>query len=161
MIDNYRRSGMKNPPKITENAVDNIMVLGGSLALAYSKPIDNTNAQQVRQRVREYFEICLHENLVPNIASLCLALHIDRVYFTRIINGNYAKFSEECIEEYRQAKRMLDSIMETHMLNGSVNPVSGIFLMKNMGYSDKQEVEIAPPSQLNQQQSADSIRKKY
>ena len=44
----------------------------------------------------------------------------------------------------------LTAQMEDYMQNGKINPVSGIFLMKNnMGYQDKQEV-VVTPNQVNE-----------
>lgn len=48
------------------------------------------------------------------------------------------------------------------MQNGKINPVSGIFLMKNnMGYQDKQEYVLTPNNQLGEATSAEDLQKKY
>lgn len=52
--------------------------------------------------------------------------------------------------------------MENYMQNGKINPVAGIFLMKNnMGYQDKQEVVVTPNQQLGEQIPAEALEKKY
>ena len=57
---------------------------------------------------------------------------------------------------------MLNAQMEDYMQNGKINPVSGIFLMKNnMGYQDKQEVVLTPNSPLGDQTSPEELQQKY
>ena len=52
--------------------------------------------------------------------------------------------------------------MENYMQNGKINPVAGIFLMKNnMGYQDKQEVVVTPNQQLGEQIPAEKLEQKY
>ena len=48
------------------------------------------------------------------------------------------------------------------MLNGKINPVSGIFLSKNLfyGYADKQEFVLTPNSGLPEEDAA-TIAAKY
>ena len=48
------------------------------------------------------------------------------------------------------------------MQNGKINPVAGIFLMKNnMGYQDKQEVVVTPNQQLGEQIPVEKLEQKY
>ena len=48
------------------------------------------------------------------------------------------------------------------MQNGKINPVSGIFLMKNnMGYQDKQEVVLTPNTQLGDSTTPEELQQKY
>jgi hypothetical protein len=52
--------------------------------------------------------------------------------------------------------------MEDFMQNGKINPVSGIFLMKNnMGYTDQQEVVLTPNNPLGEKTSERQLRDKY
>ena len=49
------------------------------------------------------------------------------------------------IESIKKAHALINAQYEDMMNNGKINPVAGIFLMKNnMGYTDKTEIEIAP-----------------
>ena len=59
-----------------------------------------------------------------------------------------------------EAYDMLEALWEDYMMNGKINPVSGIFLGKNnFGYQDKQEYVLTP----NQRESVDAsvIEAKY
>ena len=62
----------------------------------------------------------------------------------------------------KKAYQLLNAQMENYMQNGKINPVAGIFLMKNnMGYADKQEVVLTPNQQLGDQVPAEDLEKKY
>ena len=57
---------------------------------------------------------------------------------------------------------MLDAQMSDYMQNGKINPVSGIFLMKNnFGYADKTEVVVTPNSPLGAETSQKELEDKY
>ena len=48
------------------------------------------------------------------------------------------------------------------MQNGKINPVSGIFLMKNnFGYADKQEVVLTPNNPLGDTTPVAELEEKY
>ena len=48
------------------------------------------------------------------------------------------------------------------MLNGKINPVSGIFLGKNnYGYQDKTEYVLTPNSRPDDEYSAEDIKSRY
>ncbi len=52
--------------------------------------------------------------------------------------------------------------MTDYMQNGKINPVSGIFLMKNhFGYTDKQEVVVTPNNPLGEKQETEEIKQRY
>ncbi len=53
-------------------------------------------------------------------------------------------------------------MLENWMQNGKINPVSGIFLMKNnFGYADKSEVVVTPNNPLGDAESRESIEARY
>ena len=56
----------------------------------------------------------------------------------------------------------MNLMMEDYMQNGKINPVSGIFLMKNnFGYADKQEVVLTPNNPLGEQKSNAELEERY
>ena len=62
----------------------------------------------------------------------------------------------------KKAYQVLNAQMENYMQNGKINPVAGIFLMKNnMGYVDKQEMVLTPNQQLGDQVSPEDLQRKY
>ena len=58
--------------------------------------------------------------------------------------------------------QLLDLQMVDYMQNGKINPVSGIFLMKNnFGYADKQEVVVTPQNPLGEVGDIKQIEDRY
>ena len=52
--------------------------------------------------------------------------------------------------------------MVDYMQNGRINPVSGIFLMKNnFGYQDKQEVVVTPKNPLGDAETPQALADRY
>ena len=52
--------------------------------------------------------------------------------------------------------------MANYMQNGKINPVAGIFLMKNnMDYEDKKEITLAPASPLGEETPPEELQQKY
>ena len=97
----------------------------------------------------------------PSVAGLALALGVDRVYLWEIRSGKKGQ-NQEVANTLKKAVQILDLQMNDYMQNGKINPVSGIFLMKNnFGYTDKQEVVITPQSPLGDQKDTKAIEEKY
>ena len=62
----------------------------------------------------------------------------------------------------KKAYQNLNAQMENYMQNGKINPVAGIFLMKNnMGYQDKQEMVLTPNNPLGDQVQPEALQEKY
>jgi hypothetical protein len=62
----------------------------------------------------------------------------------------------------KKAYFLMENLWEQYMLNGKVNPVTGIFLGKNnFGYQDKTEYVLTPNQQQDSDYSADEIRERY
>lgn len=73
-----------------------------------------------------------------------------------------AKIPAQSRHLIKKAYQNLNAQMENYMQNGKINPVAGIFLMKNnMGYQDKQEVVLTPNNQLGEATPPEELQQKY
>lgn len=124
-------------------------------------PIDISDIEQVKGRCEWYFNRCMDDDIRPSVAGLSNAIGITR-----------KTFHSWCVESERsgthmaycnRVKNLLSELMEDYMQNGKINPVSGIFLMKNnFDYQDKSEVVVTPNSdKLGEATSAEDLQKKY
>jgi hypothetical protein len=97
----------------------------------------------------------------PTVKGLCNALGgISRNTLRLWYNGDYR--GETHTEIVRKAYDLLEELWEHYMLNGKINPVSGIFLGKNnFGYQDKQELMLTPNQNAIDPADAETIAKKY
>ena len=122
--------------------------------------IDLESAEQVRVRVREYFDIMKKYKQKPTLAGLCLALGTNRDKMKRIAVNSSGRADKEVSEILQQVYVIYESLWEGYMLNGDIPPLSGAFIGKNQfGYKDVVEqntvVEVKP------QIDTEAIKMKY
>lgn len=140
---------------------DNRKYIMHSMKLADLPKCNVKDTGEVTERVRLYFSICAEDDMKPSVAGLALALDIDRTYLWEIRAGKTGK-DPEIVNTIKKAMKILDLQMVDYMQNGKINPVSGIFLMKNnFGYADKQEVVVTPNVPLGEQKGDEELRKSY
>lgn len=137
---------------------DHARYLENSLRLMDLPPIDKKDPEQVKKRVIEFFEICQEDDARPTLEALALATGIDRRRLTEYRkNPNHPLF-DIC---YR-AHLLLQKQMVDYMVNGKINPVSGIFLLKNnFGYRDQQDIVVEHTDPLGAQKDKSELERKY
>lgn len=140
---------------------DNAKYISFGLMLRALPEVDMTNAVEVSQRVTKYFELCAEYDMKPGMAGLAMAFGKDRRTLWRYRDGSLGK-NPEVVDTLKKAAQFLDLAMESYMQNGKINPVSGIFLMKNnLGYVDKQEVTVTAQSPLGETTDTKALEEKY
>lgn len=123
--------------------------------------VDMTRPRDVSERIGQYFQICAEDDMKPSVAGLALAMDIDRTYLWEIRAGRKGK-NPDVANTLKKAMKLLDLQMVDYMQNGKINPVSGIFLMKNnFGYADKQEVVLTPNNPLGDTKDTKELEERY
>ena len=166
--------GGKNSPVIGDNGLqvepgDNTKYLNVSLQLADLPEIDLKDPEQVRARIKTYFEIYSLNDMKPTVAGLGLALNgMDRRRLWEIKTGSpqggTGKFDLPTLtlDLIKKAYKIMENQWENYMQNGKINPVSGIFLGKNnFGYQDKMEYVVTPNVNNDSDYNAEDIRARY
>lgn len=156
-------SGGNSRPDSTVQTLpgDNTKYIKHSMRLAELSKISYNDTEAVRKRIMEYFTICAEDDMKPSVAGLALAMDIDRRDLWEIRVGKLGK-NEEVRDLLKKAMKILDLQMTDYMQNGKINPVSGIFLMKNnFGYTDKQEVIVTPQSPLGDSPDRKALEDRY
>ena len=107
-------------------------------------PIDLHDAQQVHDRILEYFDECQKRELRPSNLGLYSALGMSRQDVDNVIHGrSRSKVSREAIDLIKRAKTTLSAYRESLAMCGKLNPVTAIFWGKNFdSMSDSQTLEI-------------------
>lgn len=167
----YAENGMpiKPPGKRPDNLVrnkehtkpgDNARYLRHSLA-AWNLPVlDISDPEAVRDRIFWYFEHCADADMKPTVTGLALALGTTTVTLREWTEGRSRR--ETHMEMIRQAKMIIEDQMNSYMENGKINPVAGIFLLKNhFGYKDQQETIITPNTTMGDVADANELKAKY
>lgn len=134
----------RNDLELQFNDGDNSRYLAHAVQIYNLPTVDLNDAQAVRQRLAEYFQICIENDMKANIAGVANALGVSRQYLWEISNGKTSK-DRVVVDTIKKVYALLNQQMEDFMQNGKINPVAGIFLMKNnMGYKDEQEIVLSP-----------------
>lgn len=118
----------------------------------YNLPaIDLDDCAAIKQRIQEYFEWIIKEEVKPSFSTLALALGVDRVTLLSWENEQTRKGSEHS-SIVKNAKALITAIVEDNGTEGRVNPVYTMFLLNSssQGYSNNSKVEItsAPVEQI-------------
>jgi hypothetical protein len=149
-----KKSNLPNLVEPNTDPGDNSKYIRHALATLNLPPIDVADPAQVENRISWYFEHCVSNDMKPTVKGFCNALGVHRDTIHAWRTGEYRAGTHQAI--ILKAYNLLEEMWENYMLNGKINPVSGIFLGKNnFGYVDKQEHVLTP----NQQSlTADDVR---
>lgn len=123
-------------------------------------PIDISDPVQVERRINDYFDFCEQNDKKPQKIEMAawLGIHID----TLVSWGNGEYRSATHSEVIKKADAVLHSLWVDYMMNGKINPTSGIFLAKNMlGYHDDVQVTVTPNVPLGEQLQPKELAERY
>jgi hypothetical protein len=123
-------------------------------------PIDISDPEQVNERIIWYFNQCATDDMKPTVSGLANALGVRRQTLYKWCMGECRAATHKDLLE--KAYKTLETLMESWMADGKVNPVVGIFLSKNhFGYKDQQDLAIAPSSPLGDVKDPEEVRQRY
>ena len=143
---------------------ENTKYLSHSLAMMDWKKPDMKSVEAVQERMINYFQLCADNDMKPSFAGMALAFGVDRTTMWKWCNGtgDIKPRAPGVRNTLKKGQQILNAQMEDYMQNGKINPVSGIFLMKNnMGYTDQQEVVLRPDSPLGEKADPEALKRKY
>jgi hypothetical protein len=153
-----RKHNLPNNQPLNTDPGDNTKYLSHALAVRNLPPIEISDPVQVRNRINDYFALCAANDMKPSATGFRQALRVAKSTLWEWRQGNYRADTHQAI--ICEAYEVLEALWEDYMMNGKINPVSGIFLGKNLwGYTDKEEYVLTP----NQKEAVDvaTIEAKY
>ena len=161
--------GGKNSPVIGDNGLqvapgDNTKYLNLGMQLFNLPPIDLKDPEQVNNRLMEFFKIHADADMKPTVSGMGMALGLDRRRLWEIKTGNAKAYNlpTSVADSIKRAYEYMEILWENYMQNGKINPVSGIFLVKNnFGYQDKTEYVVTPNVNNDSDYNAEDIRARY
>ena len=140
---------------------DNAKFMQHGIKLNNFDKVELSSPIAVRQRINDYFDVCIEDDYKPSIIGLAIALGVSRKYLWDIRQGNTNK-SQEVVNTIKKACDIIELQMTDYMQNGKINPVAGIFLMNNnFGYADKQEIEVKAQSPLGDTNDTKELESRY
>ena len=128
---------------VSENKLTNADITRHNLELfqlpyidPYYKPEEGIN------RITEYLEICIKNNMKPTVEGLSTAFGVDRrTLYKWVHNIDSDSLPVNFRVTLKKVYQVLNSNFTDLSINGKINPVISIFLMKNnFGYKDQTEV---------------------
>lgn len=148
-----------NSSDLTEPG-DNTKFLAHALAIRNMPAIDTTDPVQVKQRISDYFTLCVQNDIKPTVKGFLNSLRVGRTTLWEWKQGNFRAGTHQQI--ICEAYDVLEALWEDYMMNGKINPVSGIFLGKNnFGYKDQQEYVLTPNQKQIAPEDVKVIESKY
>lgn len=142
------------------NPGDNARYLRHSLDMWDLPLLDISDPEQVRERIGWYFLHCAENDMKPTVTGLSLALGVTMDTMRNWASGK--KERGEHMELIQKARMIIEDQMNAYMENGKINPVAGIFLLKNhFHYKDQQETIITPNMSMGEDVDANEMRMKY
>lgn len=130
--------------------------------------VDLSDKDAVLSRIDTFFDIIMRYDSKPTVTGFAMAMGLNRRRLWELKTGKFQArnaYEKDMTDEVKEiiikTYDYLEIMWEDYMLNGKVNPVSGIFLGKNnFGYQDQTEYVVTPKTQ-KEEYDPESIRKRY
>ena len=109
-----------------------------------SKPrFDLSSADSISERFLWYLGVCEEFDDRPTVEGFALASGYTRVWLWKVLHGEVKSVPAESINTLKRIWDMLNQMMTQYMVDGHLNPVTAIFLLKNnFGYRDQTETVV-------------------
>lgn len=152
-------AGGRNIAKYNQEQKRNAEYLSFAIESWGIKRVDTSDPKAIEERLEWYFQRCIDNNMKPTMSGMAMALGVSRQILWDWHNGTRRPENYEIIDS---AYNLMEQLWEMYMMNGQINPASGIFLGKNhFGYKDVQDIVVQPKNSLGDEASAEDIEKKY
>lgn len=135
-----------------------------SLDLNYHKElftlprVNYDSLEELQGRWFEYLELCQRYKKRPTVAGYGEAIGTSRINLWRWVHGANPK-SREIVEFLEQIFSAVNSQLEDLLLTNKINPVSAIFLLKQSGYRDVQDVVVR--ADTREEKSQEQLEREY
>lgn len=139
---------------------DMTRMISDAINLSSFGPIDVNDTPAVEERIKLYLSYCMEHDMKPSVESMALAFNTNRTQLWRWANGVECNVNEASRNTIKKGYSIMNQLLTQTMMDGRINPVSAIFLLKNnMNYRDQTDVVVTPNNPL-QDLDADAARKR-
>lgn len=116
-----------------------------AMTISHWPPINSDDADQVSERIDQYHTFCYENDIKPDMSGLALAFGVSRKTVWAWENGVDSNKPQAVRNVLKKGRQINEILLSQMMLNGKINPVTGIFLLKNSHeFRDQQDVVITP-----------------
>ena len=135
-------------------------MLRHAMTISHWPPIDTNDADQVAARIDQYHTFCYENDIKPEMSSMALALGVSRSTLWKWENGVESDKPQAVRNTLKKGREINEILMVQLMQNGKINPVTGIFLLKNNhDFRDQQEVVVTPNTPFQAMDAKDAQKK--
>ena len=125
-------------------------MLSQAVTIAHWPTIDTNDPDQVQERIDQYHAYCIQNDIKPDMPGLALSLGVTRKTLWAWENGVDSNKPQSVRNVIKKGRQINEILMTQMMANGKINPVAGIFFLKNSHeYRDQQDVVITPNTPLD------------
>ena len=118
------------------------LVLKHMMEVSKFKSVNMNNPAAITKRFNNYLQLCVDNQVKPNIISAALAFNVDRLTMLNIANGK-STLNAKSVAVVKKIYVFMNAYIEETMMNGDINVIAGIFVLKNnFNYSDKSEITV-------------------
>lgn len=122
--------------------------------------IDRNNPEEMEERVEQYITYCIDHDMKPTVESMALAFGVDRTTLWKWKEGVSA-LPEACRRVIENGYNLMNDILAQCFVDGRINPVAAIFLLKNNhDYKDQSETVVTVNNPYAEQ-STEDVKGKY
>lgn len=120
-------------------------MIKNTMDISHWPDINTNDPQQVTERIDQYHLFCIQRDIKPDMSGLAMALGVTTKTVWAWENGVDSNKPQSVRNAIKKGRQMNEILLAQMMMNGKINPVTGIFLMKNNhGYKDQQDVVLTP-----------------
>lgn len=132
-----------------------------ALELSKMGKVDMHDPEAVERRVDEAFLYMVQHDMKPTIESVALAFGTNRTTMWRWKEGVETDIPEASRNAIKRAYTLTNQLLTQTMVDGKINPIPAIFLLKNNhGYKDVADVVVTPNNPY-QATSDEELKDKY
>lgn len=116
-----------------------------AMTISHWPDIDTNDPDQVADRIDRYHTFCFENDIKPDMSGMALAFGVSRKTLWAWENGVDSNKPQSVRNVLKKGRQINEILLSQMMLNGKINPVTGIFLLKNSHeFRDQQDVVITP-----------------
>lgn len=131
-----------------------------ALNLSRMGKIDMHDPEAVERRVDEAFIYMIEHDMKPTIETIALAFGTNRTTMWRWKEGVETNIPEASRNAIKRAYNISNQLLTQAMVDGKINPIPALFLLKNNhGYKDQTDVVVTPNNPM-QDLDAETARKR-
>lgn len=136
-------------------------IVADAVNISRWSPIDTNDANQVIERINQYYDYCVANDVKPDMSGLALAIGVSRKTLWCWENGVESNKPDTVRNALKKGREINEAITVNLMQANRLNPIPALFLLKNNhGYKDQTDVVVTPNNPLDNM-SQDDARNRY